>query len=495
MKQWVKRAVPLTIAASMMVPVLAACTKNGAADSKGERTLRVATYYGGDDDYFRTQFTDLFEFSNPNIKIEVVSTQDTGIRYTRPAPGEKQPDPMDRLKEILQGDNPPDIVMMNYEQLPELVNSNLLTQLDPMIAKDKFNTSDIVPAVLEGLKKQGDGKLYALTPSFFSSALIYNKRMFDEAGVPYPKDGMTWEDTFDLARRVAKGDGDTRRYGFSFSSNSGGDMFYSMNMYTAPLQLSMFDAKGEKMTVDSDQWEKVWKTMAQLNSEKLIPQQQDRNNMRQKMMAPGGEDYNPFAYNDFLSGRVAMTIVNYSELDQITNANKNAQNVKGFTPIDWNVVTIPTHPEAPNVGGMISMNGVMAINAKAQNVEDAWKYLKFINGDEWAKLKSRSNNQLIARKPYLQKTKDGVEFNVEAFTKLTPAPANTEMSKIYRDKPNIYQVQEIGRNQFSEFIQGKKTAREALKEWQSKGDAALQQMKDNPNKPIDMGQPMPAIQR
>lgn len=484
MKPWIKKSLLLSVSAGLMVPTLAACTKTKGADSKTERVLRVATSFGyGDDEYFRQQFTEIFEFANPNIKIEIIPTMDDSYRYGRMDPNKKPVDPMDKLKEVMQGDNPPDVVMVGYEQLPELISNNMLTQLDPMITKDKFDTSDMVPSVIDGLKKTGDGKLYALAPTFNSSALIYNKRMFDEAGVPYPKDKMTWDETFDLGKRLIKGEGENRKAGFSFSTQSMGDLFYSMQMYTAPLQLRMFDEKGEKMTVDSDQWEKVWKAMVKLKQDRVLPEQLDPSKMKGQMIN-GGETFNPFQYDDFLSGRVAMSIINYGQLSQITNANKNAQNYPGFNPIDWDVVTLPVHPEAPDVGGYIGMNGIMSINAKAQNVDDAWKFIKFINSEDWARLKSSSSYNIVTRKKYI-KPKDGVQFHIEAFTTLTPAPQQDY--KIYREKPNIGQVQDIGRRLFNDVADGKMQVRDALKKWQTDGDAMLQQIKENPNGPINNG--------
>ncbi|MFE5319805.1 ABC transporter substrate-binding protein [Paenibacillus sp. NPDC056579] len=484
MKPWVKNTMLLSMSVGLTVPILAGCTKTPGTDAKTEKVLRVATSFGyGDDEYFRQQFTEIFEFANPNIKIEIIPTMDDSYRYGAMNPNQKPVDPMEKLKEVMQGDNPPDVVMVGYEQLPELISNNMLTQLDPMITKDKFDTSDMVPAVIEGLKKVGDGKLYALAPTFNSSALIYNKKMFDEAGVPYPKDKMTWDEAFDLGRRLSKGEGENRKYGFSFSTQSMGDLFYSIQMYSAPLQLTMFDEKAEKMTVDSDRWEKVWKTMLQLKQDKVMPEQQDPMQMKTRMMN-GSETFNPFQYDDFLSGRVAMSIINYGQISQITNANKNSQNIQGFTPIDWDVVTLPVHPEAPDVGGYMGMNGIMGINAKAQNLEDAWKFIKFVNGEDWARLKSSSSYNIVTRKKYI-KPKDGVQFHVEAFTTLTPAPQPD--SKVYREKQNLYQVQDIGRRYFNDVTQNKLQVREALKKWQTEGDVMLQQIKDNPNGPINRG--------
>lgn len=487
MNKRLKQTLMLSLSVGLMVPVLQACTSAGGANDHTEKVLRIATtMYGGvNDEYFRQRFTELYEFANKNVKIEVIPTFDDKYMfgYTQPDPKEKQQDPLEKLKELMQGDNPPDVVVFGYEQMEELLADNLLTQLDPMITKDKFDTSDIVPAVIDGIKKLGDNKIYGLSPSFNSSAVIYNKKLFDEAGVEYPKDKMTWQQMFDLARRVAKGEGKDRKYGFSFSSyNMGGDMTYAMQMYTAPLQLRTFDEKAEKMTVNTDQWENVWKTMLQLKTEKLLPEQPDMSQMN--MDQP--QNYNPFQHDDFMSGRVAMAIINYGELDRVNNAMKNAQSIKGFTPFDWDVVTLPVHEEAPDVGGYIGMEGVMGINAKAQNAEEAWKFIQFVNGEDWAKLKASSNHNIVSRQKYIKK-KDGMDYNLKAFTSLSPAPMPD--NKLYRQSQNLYQVNFIGSRLFQEVVEGKKQVRDALKQWETEGNQMLQKIKENPSGPIDMPAP------
>ncbi len=482
MQKYVKKTVAVSLCVGLMAPTLVACTKSGSGDSKTEKVLRIATSmgYGGDNEYIRQRFTELFEFANPNIKLEFISTSDDRYMYGgRPDPKEKPQDPMEKLKEVMTGDNPPDVVMVGYDQLPELINNNMLKQLDQDIAKDKFDTSDIVPAVIEGIKKVGSGKIYALAPTFYSSALIYNKKLFDEAGVQYPTDKMTWDQTFDLARRLAKGEGENRKYGFSFAPyNMGDDIFYASRTYTAALDLKVFDDKGEKMTVDSDQWENVWKTMLQLKTEKILPEPIDFSKRR----SGPNEDFNPFMDDDFLSGRVAMSIISYGQISQYTNVMKNAANIKGITPFEWDVVTMPVHQEAPEYGGNIDLDGLMGINAKAQNAEDAWKFIKFINGEDWARLKATTTHNLVSRQKYI-KPKDGAEFNIKAFTTLLPAPGLDY--KIYREKPALHDVERLGSQKFQQVLQNKLQVRDALKQWQTEGDAMLQKIKENPNAPLD----------
>jgi multiple sugar transport system substrate-binding protein len=487
-KSW-KRTTLAGLCLALTLPTLAACVKPSSGDENKESVLRIASAWGPDDEWFRSQFTEIFEFANPNVTIEIVPINEDMYRYRMPDPNEKPVDPMVKMKEIMEGANPPDIVMLDPYQLPELVQSNLLQPLDPLIQKDKFDTTDIVPTVLEGLKT--DGKLYALAPLFGSYALYYNKKLFADAGVTVPNDNMTWDEVFDLAKRVTRGEGESKVYGFSFNNYGGGrpqdSLFFEMSQYyTPPLQLSMWDDQGEKMTVDSDQWERVWKRMQDVYKSGIFPEPKD-------FSQSNPEKFNPFQHDNFLSGRVAMVISHYGFVNEIINANKNAVNVDGFTPVEWDVVTIPTHPEAPGVGSQIYMNGMMGINAKAQNPDVAWKFLRFVNGEDWAKLKSRSAHQLVSRKSYI-KPKDGLEYNTAAFYTLTPVKDVNQNYQLNREKPYIGQVQGLGQQYFTQMLEGNKAVRDALKEWQAEGDKMLQQMKDNPNAPIDMmGKPMPAF--
>src|SRR5690606_22398335 len=189
-----------------------------------------------------------------------------------------------------------------------------------------------------------------------------------------------------------------------------------------------------------------WKKMIDLKTEKLIPGQPDFSNFEGGM--------GPYDYHTFLSGRAAMTIAHYYDLNEIMNANKNADMIPNYTPIEWDVVTFPVHPEAPNIGGNMWMNGLMAININAQNQEDAWEFIKFIHGEEWAKVRSKSSQYLVSRVEH-NKVRDGMDYNLEAFYKLLPAP-NMYASKVFQENPGLWQVQQIGFTKFQEVVEGNK---------------------------------------
>jgi len=491
-KKKLTRAVSVALASVIGLSTLTGCMQgNESQTDDTERVLRIATTqgYGPDDEWFRTQFTELFEFANPNVTIEIVPAVDySKFNYrTEPMTPEEQPDPMAELKKLMQGDNPPDLVMIEYANLPELVNENLLAPLDPLITADEFDTSKIVPTVLEGIKSAStDGRLYAMAPLFSSSALFYNKKIFNDAGVPYPTDGMTWDDVFLLAQQLSGGEEPNRTYGFSFQTYQGSDPFYDMQMYVQPLGLRMYDDAAENMTVDSDQWEQVWQKIIDLRKQEIIPGpiNWEEQQQQQPMREPG-----PFDWDSFLSGRTAMAVSNYWFINQILEQRRAAETNDNIVPVEWDVVTMPVHQAAPDVGGQIHLQGLMGINANAQNQETAWEFLKFMNGPDWARLKSRSQGTLVSNIDYI-KPKEGLEYNIEAFYQLKPAPVVDE-SALWRKYPHLHMVQSIGQQKFQEVLNGDKEVRQALQEWQTEGNAMLKQMREDPNFMPNFGEPMP----
>lgn len=475
---------PKTIAAAGLVltvaaGLLAGCSSSKATDNE-QKVLRIGVLYGSNDDsYFRQQYTDAFELTHQNVQIDIVPAIDQSqYRYNDGSTPIEQPDTLESMKKLMTGSNPVDIVIADSGTIKKLVQENLLKQLDPLIQEDKFDTSDFVPTVMDGMKDIGDGNLYGLTPTFSASAIYYNKKKFQEAGVEPPHDGMTWDEIFNLARRVSKGEGKNRVYGFSFNTYFGADPYWDMQNYIGPLQLRYFDEKAETMTVATAQWEKAWSTMSKLYKDKILPDTEQL--MKEQNEANTSGVYNPMANDLFLSGRTAMAISYSGYVNEIIDANNNASKIKNFTPVDWDIVTPPTFPEKPGIGGNIYLSNVFAINANAPDADTAWDYLKFQNSEEWAKIKSRSSSEIVSRKSYI-KPKDGKDYNVAAFYSLKPIPpaSNTD-EKLYNEKQGLYSVQSIGQQFFKEVLNNKKTPAEALQEWQKKGNEMLQAIKNNP---------------
>lgn len=477
-RKWLITALTFT----MIFPILAACTNNTNQESKQEQVLRIGVVYGGfDDSYFRQQFTDAYELTHKNVKIEIVPAinymdqqfeepDENGVR--------KEPDRLEAIKKIMEGDNPVDVVVTDVSQFRSLARDGLLTSLDPRIQQDQLNTEDFVPAVIDGLKNMGDGTLYGLSPTFMSSVILYNKKIFQEAGVEPPTDNMTWDDLFNLARRVSKGEGKDRVFGFNFERYPNDNGFNAlMTNFTDPLNLRFVDEKKEKLLVNSPQWERSWSQITKLINEKIIPSSEDMNTVYDEKSTPG-----PYDYDFFISGRLAMVVGDYGYINgDLTNVMKNAAKIKNFKPFEWDVVTIPSHPEAEGVSGYVQLSNIFSINQKAANPEIAWDFIQYLNGEDWSKLRSRSSYEMVSRKSFI-KPPTGSSYNIEAFYKVKPStPTGASMNDLMMENPNMWQVSEVGRNLFTEVTKNSKTIAEALKEWETKGNELLQQIKNSPD--------------
>ncbi|RRJ66616.1 extracellular solute-binding protein [Paenibacillus oralis] len=470
---WGKRLWAVIAMLSLIASLSVGCTLARPVYDE-ERVLRIGKIYGSaDESNFRQQYVDAFEVTHPGLTIEVVPAIYEGS-YGRNAAREESQDIVESLKKIMTGDNPVDVVIVSDEVLARLVRENLVKPLDPLIQKDKFDTSGIVPAVLEGAKAIGDQHIYGLSPTFSASALFYNKIIFQEAGVEPPTDNMTWDEVFNLARRVARSEGQDRIYGLSFTQwrDFQGPFNYMVSDYVAPLQLKLIDEKTKTMAVNSPQWEKIWTTISELVADKVLFGGFDGQYVEQT----------PTYDTDlFISGDTAMLVADYSYVGQLRDAKENVEKNNGFSKIDWDVAAYPTHPKVPEIGG-IELNSLTAINSAAPNLEDAWEFVKFLNGDDYAKIRSHSGSELVARKKYIR-PQGGLDYHIEAFYARKPVPPAVSDELLMHSKELsllLFDVEMSGETFFQKVLENQTTPKEALAEWEQAGNDMLAKLKKEP---------------
>ena len=74
-----------------------------------------------------------------------------------------------------------------------------------MTASNRLSADDIIPNLLEGFTI--DGQIYGIPKDMNTLAVIYNKDLFDEAGVPYPDENDDWNTFTEKLRRVVEATG------------------------------------------------------------------------------------------------------------------------------------------------------------------------------------------------------------------------------------------------------------------------------------------------
>lgn len=101
--------------------------------------------------------------------------------------------------------NGPDFFYAPDWWLPELAAMGVLLNLDPYVAKDpSFERNDYVPQALQGLTYHGH--LYALPRGFSPTVVYYNKDIFRQMHVAYPKANWTLNDLLATARKLTDKD-------------------------------------------------------------------------------------------------------------------------------------------------------------------------------------------------------------------------------------------------------------------------------------------------
>lgn len=103
---------------------------------------------------------------------------------------------------VIAENTPADLYFFEDTMAPLLFASGYLAPLDEFAETDPLVQEALSPEVLERVREQGDGRLYAIPVGKNAYGLFYNEDIFDELGLPPPTDGMTWDEVTELARRI-----------------------------------------------------------------------------------------------------------------------------------------------------------------------------------------------------------------------------------------------------------------------------------------------------
>ena len=95
-----------------------------------------------------------------------------------------------------------DVFWMNGPNIMKYADGDVLMDISDRIKEDNIDTGKYPEALVELYNV--DGKQYAIPKDFDTIGVWYNKKIFDEAGVPYPTDDWTWDDYITLNEKVAK---------------------------------------------------------------------------------------------------------------------------------------------------------------------------------------------------------------------------------------------------------------------------------------------------
>jgi multiple sugar transport system substrate-binding protein len=112
---------------------------------------------------------------------------------------------------------PPDVFLLDNIDIPAFAARDVLLDLGPYLRRIGLDLEDFDRRVRDIFTVEG--KLLALPKGFTPMVVVYNRRLFREAGIPEPGSDWTWEDFTRAARQLTRdtdGDGEVDQYGAFF---------------------------------------------------------------------------------------------------------------------------------------------------------------------------------------------------------------------------------------------------------------------------------------
>lgn len=133
------------------------------------------------------------------------------------------------------GGVPPDVTLMSVAYVAQYARDGWLRDLNPYIERDAIDMSQYYTSSVdqwrfaEGRRMTGEGNSFCMPVDISGTIFIYNKKIFDEAGVAYPDDTWTWDNIIDVGRQLTMdttGAGKTDQYGMRIQVST--DMILTM---------------------------------------------------------------------------------------------------------------------------------------------------------------------------------------------------------------------------------------------------------------------------
>jgi len=283
----------------------------------------------------------------------------------------------DQTKLIVQcatGTGPDVVDVYSKEQMMALVDAGILLDLTPYAEEMGFGVDKTYPAMEGGLVV--DGRQYRFPCNVWANCVVYNKRIFDDHGVPYPRDDWTWEEFIRVGKLLKDSPSKSGEEHIPFANWNNtwlfGDLFWGAggHFYTEDGLTCRLDSEEAVWTMrfyhDLMHVHNVVPTAAQLAS----------------ISSQGG--WGSGGLTLFSGGKAAMISIGR-----------------------WYIIQVPNYPQIagalgaarlPRVGARESSGMTDAraagINIKGRHIQEALKFLQYLASPEYSALIVKDGDSL-----------------------------------------------------------------------------------------------------
>lgn len=332
------------MALGLLLTLACGCNRP-AVNSDGRIHVRVWSMWGGDEEKVFQNVVDVYNRAHPKVVVENLGSVDDN-----------------KTVRALVAGVPPDLfTIADPSTLGALVANDALLPLDEMFRRSGLKESDYTRASLSQCRYQG--RLYAIPYLVDCIVLLYNKKLFRDAGLDPERPPRTLEELeADCRKLTVRGsDGRLKRIGLRPP-----DAINVLAIYGG----RYFDPSTGRITADD-------------------PRHREAVAMYKELMdAQGGnEAVETFAqafanqqgsYNPFFMGQVAMTF----------NGQWNTYWIKKYRAnIDYGVAPLPYPSKYPERVGTAWLGGnLFCIPKETRHVKEAWEFLRWTQTPEAQRL-------------------------------------------------------------------------------------------------------------
>jgi len=410
--------------------LVSACSGQGGSgpapegDSKGAETKQPFTMriFGGGvpPEEFDERFRGVLKEKFPHITVE----------YYQNGKGTT-------IQELVASGQTPDLIRTDIPTLLSgYLDLDLGYDLTEYVNKYKYDLNRFNKVFIDEIVDAGrTGALYGLpVPPYFPHVLYYNKDLFDKFGVPYPKDGMTWDEVYELAKSLTRTEDGKVYRGFSSNPNA--------MLRDNPYSLPILDPAADQLA-DMETWKKLFDNFKRFYE---IP-----NNTIEKTASAENVAFN--------KGNVAMM------------ANQHNVYLKIPPEINWDIVSYPTMEGAPKLTPQRGP-AYWSISKTSAHKDEAFEMIMAMLSDEVQLADSKRGIPTTLDKPDIQAALgEGHPIygskNMKAISYYPPVPYTPKRKAELVDVPGATQQNLMGQA-FIEVATGKTDVNTALRQLDEK---------------------------
>lgn len=330
-----KKSCAALVSFMMLGTALAGCSgSSGSASGSGSSNKPVElTYWDATWNTTTAAIVKKFEEKNPDIKIKVQQFPDAGMS--------------DKYLLALKQKNGPDLMNMAVDWVTPFATTGGLLPLDDYIKKDNVDLKDFYDGAL-AVTKVND-KMYGLPYRAETHGLIYNKKLFEAAGIDAAKGPENWNQVLEQAQKMTKGD----TYGFAFPGTNVGNVTTQLFNMILSNGGSILNKENTKSTLTEPAALDMVKLYVEMFTKyKVIPNSMLQND-------------NVADRNLFTNEKVGMYMSGIYDLDPIKQANPKAQ---------LGVAMVPANKDRKTILG----GWAVGVTTASKHQEAAWKFINFI---------------------------------------------------------------------------------------------------------------------